>query len=309
MPSAETSFLRSDAAASIAVAISGAIWGLFWIPLRQLANHGLSGNWANIVLYTAAALVLLPVVLRRARPSWQDLRRLAVIGLLSGLGFSLWNNALLYGAVVRVTLLFYLSPVWATLLGLFLLGDRIGPLRLLSILFGLGGAGMVLRFEGIFPLPRDFAEWSALVSGFCFALMSVYVRKSHDVGVVEKTFANQLFALPFAALYLLINPAPPPTAQALFEGLPLILLSCIWLVPAMFLILWGATRLDPGRVSVLLLFEVLAAAISAALLTNDPFGWREATGCLFIVAAGLIEGIDQLRQSRASSRRAAATVP
>jgi drug/metabolite transporter (DMT)-like permease len=306
MSPAQPTYLRSDAAASVAVAFSGALWGLFWIPLRHLESYGLSGNWANIVLYAAASLLLLPAILRRARPSRQDLGRLVVIGLLSGLGFSLWNNALLYGAVVRVTLLFYLSPVWATLLGLFLLGDRIGPLRLLSILFGLGGAGMVLRFDGILPLPRDFAEWSALVSGISFALMSVYVRKSRDVSVIEKTFANQIFALPFAALFLLVNPAPSPTAQALLESLPLILLGCIWLVPVMFLILWGATRLDPGRVSVLLLFEVLAAAVSAALLTDDPFGWREMTGCLFILAAGLIEGIDQLRQSRAGNREASA---
>ena len=108
---------HSDAVASVAVAASGALWGLWWIPLRRLESHGLAGNWANIALYAAAVLVLLPFLARRPRPSPRDLRRLLVIGLLSGLGFALWNNALIYGAVVRVTLLFYISPVWATLFG------------------------------------------------------------------------------------------------------------------------------------------------------------------------------------------------
>ena len=74
-------------------------------------------------------------------------------------------------------------------------------------------------------MPRDAAEWCALASGVCFALATVYIRKSHDVGALEKTFANQLFSIPFALLLLLILPAPTPTAAALLSALPLILLT------------------------------------------------------------------------------------
>jgi drug/metabolite transporter (DMT)-like permease len=290
-------FLQSDTMASLAVALSGAFWGLFWIPLRLLERHGFAGNWANVALYSTASLVLLPFLYQRRRPRRRDLARLAVIGILSGLGFALWNNSLIYGAVVRVTLLFYLTPVWATIFGAIFLRDSIGPMRLASILLGLAGACMVLKFEGVFPVPRDAAEWCALASGVCFALATVYVRKSHDVGALEKTFANQLFSIPFALLLLLILPAPTPTAAALLSALPLILLGCVWLAPVMFLIVWSSGRLDPGRVAILLLFEVLASAASAALLTNEPFGWREMTGCILILGAGLIEGLDQLRDS------------
>jgi drug/metabolite transporter (DMT)-like permease len=300
-------FLPSDTMASLAVALSGAFWGLFWIPLRLLERHGLAGNWANVALYSAASLVLLPFLLHRRRPRRRDLARLAVIGILSGLGFALWNDSLIYGAVVRVTLLFYLTPVWSTIFGALFLRDSIGPVRLLSVLLGLAGAAMVLKFEGIFPVPRDAAEWCALASGVCFALATVYVRKSHDVGALEKTFANQLFSIPFALLFLLILPAPAPTAADLLSALPLILLGCIWLAPVMFLIVWSSGRLDPGRVAILLLFEVLASAASAALLTNEPFGWREMTGCVLILGAGLVEGLDQLRDS-ARKRAAAAAL-
>jgi len=298
--------LQTDAAAALAIALSGAFWGLFWIPLRALEHQGFAGNWANVTLYAAASLVLLPFLYLQGRPRRRDLPQLIVIGIFSGLGFALWNNALIYGAVVRVTLLFYLTPVWSTVFGMIFLRDSIGPLRLLSILLGIGGASMVLKFEGIFPVPRDAAEWCALASGICFALATVYIRKSHDVGALEKTFANQAFAVPFALLFLIFLPAPGPTAAAFFHALPLILLACIWLVPVMLLIVWGSGRLDPGRVAILLLFEVLASAISAALLTDEPFGWREVTGCILILGAGLIEGLDQLRA--AGRKRAASAV-
>ena len=288
---------HSDMAASLAIALSGAFWGLFWIPLRALEHQGFAGNWANVTLYAAASLLLLPFLWLRRRPRRRDLPQLLVIGFFSGLGFALWNNSLIYGAVVRVTLLFYLTPVWATILGAIFLRDSIGPLRLISILLGIGGASMVLKFDGIFPVPRDSAEWCALASGVCFALATVYIRKSHDVGALEKTFANQAFAVPFALLFLVLLPEPAPSAAAFLAGLPLILLACVWLVPVMLLIVWGSGRLDPGRVAILLLLEVLASAASAALLTDEPFGWREMTGCLLILGAGLVEGLDQLRTS------------
>lgn len=286
---------KATIAVSAVLAASAAFWGLWWIPLRFLERHGLTGNWASVALNAAAALITLPVVVSKPWPNRRDLYRLIVVGLLSGFTFASWNYALLYGPVVRVTLLFYLSPIWASLLGMLLLGDSIGPGRILSITLGLSGASMVLRFRGFLPLPQGSAEWLALTSGITFAFATVFIRKTHDLGALEKTLANSVFAVPCALAFLLLAPAPPPTLSAVIGALPLILASCIWLVPVGFLILWGAGRVDPGRVSILLLFEVLASAISAALFAGEPFGWREGIGCFLIVSAGIVEGISQLR--------------
>jgi drug/metabolite transporter (DMT)-like permease len=290
-----SAYPKGAAAASVILAASAAFWGLWWIPLRFLEKQGLTGNWVSAVLNAVAALITLPVVLARPWPSRKDLRRLLVIGLLVGFTFASWNHALLYGTVVRVTLLFYLSPIWASIFGALLLHDRVGFGRAVSIVLGFSGASMVLDFHGIIPVPRGGAEWLALVSGITFALATAYIRKTHDVGALQKTLANCAFAVPCALAFLVIAPAAPPTLGILVDALPLILLCCIWLVPVGFLILWGAGRVDPGRVSILLLFEVLTSAISAALLAGEPFGWREGAGCLLIVSAGVVEGVNQLR--------------
>ena len=40
-----------------------------------------------------------------------------------------------------------------------------------------------------------------------------------------------------------------------------------------------------------MLLEVLAAAVSAAFLTDEAFGLREAIGCALILGAGLLETV------------------
>lgn len=290
---------------SLVVAGSGLLWGIWWIPLRWLESSGLSGDRAAVALYAAACAVLLPAVLLRRDRVRQGGLDLVLIGLFSGVAFGAWNHALIAGDVVRVTLLFYLAPIWGTGLGALFFRDPIRPMRFLSILLGLAGAAVVLGFEAGVPVPHSLAEWMALASGLLFALAAVYTRKAPAVGGLEKTFLNCLVA-GFTALALVIvlpaDSAPLPWSAG--AVLPPLVLCLAWQIPVTWMLLWGATRLDAGRVGILLLLEVMAAAVSAAILTDEPFGWREGLGCVLIIGAGLVEGLDEIRAHRASAASA-----
>ena len=61
------------------------------------------------------------------------------------------------------------------------------------------------------------------------------------------------------------------------------------MLPINLIILWAATRLEPARVGILLMSEVVVGVLSAALLAGEPFTWREATGAALIVLAGVLE--------------------
>ena len=160
---------------ALAVAGSAVLWGLWWLPLRWLAAGELPGDWSSLAIYGAATLVLLPVAWHRRRRLRAGGIPLLLIGLSFGTVLTFWNHGVLVGEVVRVTLLFYLAPVWATGFAWLLLGERPGARRLVSILMGLGGAAVILGFEGGFPLPRSEGDWFGLVSGLLFSMAQMEV--------------------------------------------------------------------------------------------------------------------------------------
>ncbi len=61
--------------------------------------------------------------------------------------------------------------------------------------------------------------------------------------------------------------------------------------------------MDPGRVCIVLMLEIVVAAATATALTDEPFGWREALGSALIMGAGVVELRDQTRRRSMDARR------
>jgi drug/metabolite transporter (DMT)-like permease len=291
---------RSTLLPSLAVASSGLIWGIWWLPLRHLEGAGLAGNWANLAVYALAALLTVPFAFALRRRVTAQLRALLIIGVVSGISLCLWNLALLTGSVVRVTLLFYLAPVWCTALSLIVFKEPVRAMRLLTIVGGLAGAAVLVGIEKGGTAPLSPADGMALLSSLSFACMTVYMRKvGGEVGGWEKTFFTTAFAALAALIAVALLPqGPAPALATVTAAIPALLLCMVWQVVLLALFLWGCAYVESGRVSIYLLLEVVGAVISASLLTSDPFGWREAIGCILIVGAGLLEGVDELRRGR-----------
>ncbi len=288
---------------TLAVALSAILWGLWWIPLRWLSENGLPGDWASLALYGTGSAVLLPFAWARRRHLRAGGFGLLLCGTLMGMVMVFWNHAILVGEVMRVVLLFYLAPVWATLLSIFVLKVRVGPLRALTVALGLSGAAIILGFEGGLPVPRSEGDWMGLISGVLFAFATMLARDSENVAGFDKTFVTFAAAAPIALVLILVDGMPEPTGRMVLDAMPYAAAIAVFLlVPVTWPILWGATKLEPGRVSILLLLEVVAASISASLLTDEPFGWREVSGCVLILLAGLTEALPELRKPRDAGR-------
>lgn len=285
---------RETLLAASAVTIAGCVWGALWLPLRHLESAGLVGPWATFGAELAATLVMLPLALWRWR-RWLVGWPLLLMGLFGGPAFVLYNNAMLTTDVVHALLLFYLTPIWSTLLARLFLGQPITMVRIVTILLGFGGLAIVLGAEGWLPVPSRLGDWMALASGILWSFSTIVIRKRHDIAPYESTlifFVVGLLAsilLPAAIVPTRLAESVPAIAD-LPRFLPWVLLlgPLLW-VPAQLLLMWGTKRLDPGRVGILLMGEVLVGAATAAALTDEPFGWREMLGGTLIIGAGLID--------------------
>lgn len=272
------------------VAVSAVFWGLWWLPLRSLDATGLGPMALNFWLYMAAALALLPMLWALRAKALAGGRALLLSAALFGVAILAWNGALQTGEVVRVTLLFFLMPVWATVLGRLFLAEPMGGRRVAAICLGIGGA-LVLLAEAWPPVPKALGDWLGLLSGMLFAGSATAARYGRVDGRVLTALAFLIGSV-LAAIVVGLGPEPalPPSLGAL---LPVAAVALFWLMPITWAQLWGSGRLDPGRLALLMLLEVVAAAVSAALLTDEPFGLREAAGCVLILAAGALEATGQ----------------
>ena len=276
-------------APSVAILVSTLFWGTLWIPLRQLNDAGLGGPWATAAGFTLPLLALLPFGVSRWRPIVAGGWPLAQAGFLMAACIALYAEALLRGYVARVILLFYLTPVWSTLLARVFLGDRITGPRLVAIACGLAGMFIVFGSGSGVPVPRTAAEWMGLLSGIMWGWSMVALRRAPHASEFDKIFVQFLFLGVLFVLFTLVPGGRPWTVPApgvvLRSASWLLVFGLIWMPVVLWLTMFGGSRLDPGRVAMLLMLEVVIGLASAALLTHEPFGRRDVVGAVFVLAA------------------------
>ena len=273
----------------IAIAVSGALWGLYWIPLRYLDARGVDAVWTTFGLFVAGLALLAPVLLRHPPARAAFTPRTSVTGLLTGGAFVLYSLSIVLTDVVTAILLFYLSPVWATVLGRLLLAERFTGARLIALALGLGGLWVVLGGGSGVPLPRNPGDWCALVAGIAWAFGTLRVHQDTAVPAVAHVtslFIGGTAVVVIVALLPVTNaPAPPVTVP----GAAIVLAVAVISLVSAWGILWGARLVSPGRAGLLLMMEVVTGLASAAAFAGEPFGAALIIGSMLIVAAALVE--------------------
>ncbi|MDC1288012.1 DMT family transporter [Gammaproteobacteria bacterium] len=283
---------RADLLPSGALALGAALWGLYWIPIRGIEQAGVAALWTGPIIFTASTLIFLPLLVLRFRNFLAHWRHILLPGLLAGFAFALYIASLNLTDVVRAILLFYLSPLWSTLLGMLMLQERLTGNRILALALAFCGLYIVLVVENGLPWPRNTGDWFALLSGLCWSIASVKLFQDGARLVLEKVITFVVCALFMSVLLVLWQEGDlsgMPDIASLAAGWYWILLIAVLMLPITWLTIWPATVLSPGRVAMLLLAEVLVGVTSAALLLDEPFGMRELAGAVLIVSAGVVE--------------------
>ena len=287
MESARTIFL-----ASLIVVCFGMLWGFYWLPLRQIDGLGLTGPWGTVAIMVVAVVLLLPWGWR-GRHALRGSHPMAIASLvLGGCSLLLYSLGLLYGRVGIIVILFYLTPIWSTLIGRYLFGWPITGARVAALLAGVVGLLLMLGAEGGMPVPRGLGEWLGLASGFFWAVASIGIKVKATAGPAESTF---LFAVGALLGGLILAPilAPLPDLSALpAPGAVVgwvIFTGALWWALSIVGLLWATTKLEPARVGILMISEVLVSVGSTALIAGEVLSPAELMGGTLVLVAGVLE--------------------
>ncbi|RDV04252.1 DMT family transporter [Undibacter mobilis] len=274
--------------ARLSVVLLAFCWGLVWIAtavaLREvepwtLRMVGVGGGAATLFLAARVAGFDLYVPPR-------DRIHVLIAGFFNVGTFHILSAfAQLNGATSRTIIVIYTMPIWAAVLSMLLLHDKLGRLRLIALTLGVAGIGILIWPLLAHGIPVFIVYSLTAAIGWAFGTVYMKWRRSS-----VPALANAAWQLLFGFFFLL--------AGALaFEGLPrlwpistnaviaIVYLGVIGVGLAHFL--WWSIigRLSPLTASIgVLLVPVVGVTASIVILGERPTG-ADIVGFVLIFAA------------------------
>ena len=277
----------------IVVFCAAGTWGLYWIPQRLLLDAGLSGGWGTIAQYVISLAVLTPIAIWRVLSGKCIGLKYWACGLLLGSGGIFYANSFLVTDVIRALIFFYLTPLWATLIEIAFLKRLPNWPRVVSILLALIGVWIAVGLDIGVPMPVNMGDWFGLIGGILIAAGAARTEIEQPEGVFPLLFIVVIFCLITSICqYPLLSEVigTTPSFEIVISSLPLLLgISLLFVIPTTAIIFWSPSKIGTGVFGILILSELVVGVISAALLTDETFGWREAAGASMILLAGIVE--------------------
>jgi drug/metabolite transporter (DMT)-like permease len=276
--------------ALLIIFLASSFWGVLWVPMRHIEAMGLSGLWVVVLFHFLPALAMLPLIVRTAPSSRRDWGRAAVAGALMGAGFALYALGLVVASVTKTVILFYMTPIWSTVIAYFVLRERAGWGRWLAIAAALVGCALVTGVNRD-ELRFDPADLLGLLSGLFWALGSVMIRRYDGLNFVTVSFLQYLSGGIMALLAALYLGDPLPQLNAFLQAIPpAFLASVVVFLPSVLLIFRIMQYVSPGLVGILMLSEALVAAVSAAFWLGETLSSTQWIGVGAILTTGVFIG-------------------
>ncbi|MDP5358783.1 MAG: DMT family transporter, partial [Paracoccaceae bacterium] len=142
------------------------------------------------------------------------------------------------------------------------------------------------------PVPRGLGEWLGLASGFLWAVASIGIKVKATAGPAESAFLFAVGAL-LGGLILAPLMAPLPDLGALPAPgavvVWVVFTGALWWALSIVGLLWATTKLEPARVGILMISEVLVSVASAALIAGEVLSLPELMGGTLVLIAGVLE--------------------
>jgi len=282
----------SETTLSLALAVSAGVWGLYWFPLRTIENAGLSGSWSVVFFNACPLLVLGPLLIFNFRKLKGILGPTLLAALMIGMAFTLYANGLVETTVVRATLLYYLTPVWSTIIGVIWLSEHLTRARIIAIVVAFSGLFLLISNGESSDYPLNVGDLYSFLSGIFWAVGVATLNRWSNIPILPLSmfifFSTTIFSAIFAGV---LHVEPLPDSSMIKAAFPTAAFWSIFIFVPCFCIIFRVSQfLFPGRVGILTMSEVVVAIISAAVLVpEETMLLMQWMGAAAILLAGLIE--------------------
>jgi len=265
------------------------VWGIIWYPYRLMANAGVSGIYSSFYVFILTIAIALPYffITKKKVPIWsKDFWLLALVAGYTNISYVL---AVIDGEVVRVMLLFYLSPVWTIFLAHFMLNEDTQKRHYIAVFISLIGAFIMFWEPGYLIHLDSKSDWLALSSGLGFAITNVMTRKHEHMTVNQKALAIWLGVIVVAMICIMFDKNAMPTLD-FFRPVDaaIMMVIALSLFLSTLLVQFGVTQIKAVEASSFFLFEIVVAAISSYFLVGESIAFNEWLGGIFIIAGVIL---------------------
>jgi len=265
------------------------VWGIIWYPYRLMANAGVSGIYSSFYVFILTIAIALPYffITKKKVPIWsKDFWLLALVAGYTNISYVL---AVIDGEVVRVMLLFYLSPVWTIFLAHFMLNEDTQKRHYIAVFISLIGAFIMFWEPGYLIHLDSKSDWLALSSGLGFAITNVMTRKHEHMTVNQKALAIWLGVIVVAMICIMFDKNALPTLD-FFRPVDAAIMMAIALslFLSTLLVQFGVTQIKAVEASSFFLFEIVVAAISSYFLVGEIIALQEWLGGILIIAGVIL---------------------
>jgi len=177
------------------------------------------------------------------------------------------------------------------LIAKFVLRWQVPTLRLIAIGVGLAELVIMLGGKGVVPVPRSLGEWMAFIGGLIWAGATAGMRLKSHVPPLPAAFifvsGATLTSFAFAQF---LEPLPTiEAADAVWIGITVLGTGGLWWGLSIAALMWATLPLDPARVGILLMPEVIFGALTAAIFAGETLSASEMIGGGLVVLCGLLE--------------------
>jgi len=286
-------------------------WGLNWPTMKIVLDEMPVWTFRSLCLIAGGGALLIIARLggRSLRVPTNEIWPLVVCALFNIVGWHLFSG---YGVSLiesgRAAIIAFTMPVWAAVLGWFVLGERLTGTGLIGLALGVLGLAVLMGLDlahlGAAPMGALFMLGAAMSWAAGTVLMKRH-KWSIPVGVLAG-WQLMIGAVPVTIGAVLIDPLTNPLAlsgpaiAAMVYVLVLPMVFCHW---AWF----SVVRLFPAAIAAAGTLAIpVVGVLSGAIMLGEPLGWREISALVLVCAALVF--VLLIPAWRGNSRKAAQTM-